>query len=307
MIMLELTNKTVDETIRKIYDISLKSAQAKEKKIYIYEKSNLSKMIGIKKAEELRKRFLKNNIKVQQITNIATLPKFSKNDEFLNNCMIFRYIPKETFTIYNDILIFDNTVAFYDVEENIQLTIIENKNFATNQKQLFLNLWEQGQLPKLRFEYKPNHSFYNSIDFHIQKKQIIVWPDADAKDSYKYFSEKELLSYIKNIILSDKYYNNASYIIAFIWSLNGEKMVDMWKFNDNHIDDRSGPLGNVKVYRERKACNELGLASGNTLLVLGYEEKLRRQSKNLKSYLNGPIPKLPMEIMNGKDFFKNNK
>ncbi|MEK7166963.1 MAG: hypothetical protein AAB732_00925, partial [Patescibacteria group bacterium] len=67
--------------------------------------------------------------------------------------------------------------------------------------------------------------------------------------------------------------------------------------------DRSGPLGDVRVYREGKLCNKLGFASGNTLIVLGYEERLRRQSKDLKSYLNRPVPKLPLEIMNGKSFF----
>jgi hypothetical protein len=45
------------------------------------------------------------------------------------------------------------------------------------------------------------------------------------------------------------------------------------------------------------------MASGNTLLVLGHEEKMRRQSKNLQNYLDGPPPTLPLEIMNGKDFF----
>ncbi|MEK9129929.1 MAG: hypothetical protein AAB526_00810, partial [Patescibacteria group bacterium] len=67
--------------------------------------------------------------------------------------------------------------------------------------------------------------------------------------------------------------------------------------------DRSGPLGDVRVYREGKLCNKLGLASGNTLIVLGYEERLRRQSKDLKSYLNRSVSKLPLEIMNGKSFF----
>jgi hypothetical protein len=79
-------------------------------------------------------------------------------------------------------------------------------------------------------------------------------------------------------------------------------MIDVWKFNVNHVDDRSGPLGNIRVYREGKICTDLGLASGNTLFLIGYEEKLRRQSKNLKSFLDGPDPKLPLETMNEKTF-----
>ncbi|MDO9399829.1 MAG: hypothetical protein Q7T79_04070 [bacterium] len=284
-----------------LYEISLKSSEAEEKEVFIFEKGEMADLFSKIKAEKLRNNFLKNNIKVKQITNIPTLPKFTENDEFVNKVMTFRYVPKDIFSIENEILIFDNIIAIYNKKE---LLIIEDKKFAVNQKQLFMNIWDQGQSPNLGFEYKPNHSFYKNLDYYINGLQIIVWPDADAKESYKDFSKQQLREYIKNIILLDKdYYNNATYIIAFIWSLKGEKMIDIWKFNDNHVDDRSGPLSDVKVYREGKFCNNLGLASGNTLIVLGCEEKLRRQSKNLKSYLNGHGPKLPLEIMNGKDFF----
>lgn len=283
-----------------LYAISLKSSKAKSGEVFIFEKGEMSDLFDKTKAEKVRKNFLENNIKVKQITNIPTLPRFTDSDEFVNKVMTFRYVPKDIFSIENEILIFDDTVAVYNKEG---LLIIEDKKFANNQKQLFASIWDQGQSPNLGFEYKPNHSFYNNLNYFINDLQIIVWPDIDAKESYKGFSEKQLGEYIRNIILSDKYYDNATYIIAFIWSLNGEKMIDMWKFNDNNVDDRSGPLGDVRVYRERKLCDKLGLASGNTLLVLGYEEKLRRQSKDLKSYLKGPVPKLPLEIMNGKSFF----
>ncbi|MFA6268519.1 MAG: hypothetical protein WCW13_05430 [archaeon] len=283
-----------------LYEISLKSSRAKKKEVFIFEKGELGDIISKDKAEKLRSNFIKNGVKVKQITNVPSLPKFTDSDEFVNKVMTFRYVPKDIFAIENEILIFDNTVAIYNKKE---LLIIEDKSFANNQKQLFASIWEQGQSPMLGFEYKPNHSFYNNLNYFLNDLQIIVWPDIGAKESYKGFSEKELGEYIKNIILSDKYYNDATYIIAFIWSLNGEKMIDVWKFNDNHVDNRSGPLGDVKVYREGKLCNNLGLASGNTLIVLGYEERLRRQSKDLKSYLNGPVPKLPLEIMNGKSFF----
>lgn len=283
-----------------LYEISLKSSNAKEGEVLIFEKGEMSDLFDKTKAEKIRKNFLKNNIKVKQITNIPTLPKFTDNDEFVNKVMTFRYVPKDIFSIENEILIFDNTVAIYNEKE---LLIVEDKKFTNNQKQLFSSIWEQGQSPNLGFEYKPNHSFYKNLNYFIDDLQIIVWPDVDAKKSYKEFSEKQLGEYIKNIILSDKYYNDASYIITFLWSLKGEKMIDIWKFNDNHVDDRSGPLGDVRVYREGKLCDKLGLASGNTLIVLGYEERLRRQSKDLKSYLSGPVPKLPLEIVNEKKFF----
>lgn len=89
-------------------------------------------------------------------------------------------------------------------------------------------------------------------------------------------NEKWFRDNIINLIKSDPYYDDPSYIIVFIWSIDGDKLIDMWKFSDNHVDDGSGPLGSVKVYREGKICNYLGIASGNMLIALGYEEKFKR-------------------------------
>ena len=284
-----------------LYDITLKSSNSKDKEIFIFEKTDMSDLFDKQKAETLRKNFLNNNIKFNQITNTQSVAKFTSNKEFVNLLMNFRYVPKDIYTIDDEILIFDNTVAIYNSE---RLLIIEDESFAKSQKQLFKSIWEQGHLPNLEFEYKPNHSFYNSLDFFNDKMQIIVWPDVDAKNSYKGMNKKEVEDYIVNIIKSDSYYDDSTYIITIIWDMDGDRMVDIWKFNENHVDDRSGPLGDVRLYREGKICKDLGLASGNTLLILGHEEKLRRQSKDLKSYLEGPEPNLPLEIMNGKDFFE---
>lgn len=296
--------KTIFRSVSKeeLYEITLLSANAKSKKVFIFEKGSLSDLFSKEEAEKVRKEFLKNNIHVKQITNHYNLKEFSKNNEFVDEVMLFRYVPKDVFHIKYEILIFDNIVAIYDEKE---ILIIENSIYAESQRQLFSSVWDQGNNPNLGFDYKPNHSFYNSLDYFYQDMQIIIWPDADAKESYKDIDSKSLEKYILKIIESDaEYYADATYIVCFIWSYNVEKMVDVWKFNQNHVDDRSGPLGDVRVYKQGKVCADLGLASGNTLLVLGYEEKLRRQSKDLKGYLDGPVPELPLEIMNGKDFFE---
>lgn len=298
--MKQFTTSLKKATADDLYEISLKSSEAKEQEIYIFEKWEMSNLFDETRAEKIRQNFLKNNVKVKQITNIPILPKFTNNDEFINKIMTFRYVPKDLFLIENEILIFNDIVAIYNSEE---LLIIEDHKFANSQKQLFMSIWEQWQLPTLDFEYKPNHSLYNNIDYFIDDLQVIVWPDADARMSYKWFNEEQLGDYIKNIILSDDYYKDSSYIICLIWSLDWDKMIDIWKFVANSVDDRSWPLGDVRVYREGKLCTDLEVVSWNSLLILWYEEKLRRQSKDLKSYLSGPAPRLPLEIMNGKDFF----
>lgn len=292
-------------TVQDLYDISMRSAQAKDKALCIYEKSDLSKVIGEQKAEEIRQEFLKNKILVKQITNIPTLPPFSKNDKFINTCMTFRYVPEELFSIKNEIIIFDDCVAIYNIEPEIKLLVIEDKDYATNQRQLFTNLWDQGQSPLLGFDYQPNHSYFKNIDFKIDGKHVIVYPDKDAVGVYKGFDYDSLKKYIEDIIhKNDDYFKDSTYLIVFIWNYEGNKMVDIWKFDANFVDDRSGPLGEAKIFKEGVECHDLGLASGSTLMILGYEEKLRRQSKDIKAYFQGPPPELPLEIINKQDFFE---
>lgn len=132
-------------TAEDLYKISLLSARSKEKQIYIYEISNLSNIVGFEKAEILRKEFLKNKIRVKQITNIPVLPKFTENGEFVNNLMDFRYVPKNIFEIRDEILIFDDIVAIYNTEPEMKLLIIKNKDFTQNQKELFLKLWNNSK------------------------------------------------------------------------------------------------------------------------------------------------------------------
>lgn len=146
-------NKTLEKaTVKDLYEISLMSAKSKEKQIYIYEISNLSDIIGFKKAEILREEFLKNKIKVKQITNNPMVPKFTDNDDFLKKLMDFRYVPKDIFEIKDEILIFDDVVAIYNTEPKMKLLIIKNKDFANNQKQLFINLWKNAVFPKVEFK-----------------------------------------------------------------------------------------------------------------------------------------------------------
>jgi len=104
----------------------------------------------------------------------------------------------------------------------------------------------------------------------------------------------------------DKYpkeYEGISYVICFLWSLDWKKMVDSWNFSANYVDDRSWPLSDNIVYEDWAISTGSWIASWSTLIILGYEEKLRRQSSNLENYLDWPLPKLPLEIVNGKDFF----
>jgi len=288
--------------LNKIYDITLESAFAKSKEVFIFELWEMWDFLWKEKSEEIRSFFMKNNIKVKQINNNYTINEFSKNKNFINKVMSFRYISKEIFDITNEIVIFDDKVAFYSKDE---FYIIQNKKIADNHKQLFMWIWEQWESPKLWFDYIPNHSYFNSIDLVVNWINIIVWPDFESKKYYKDFNKEKLTSYFKEILDKNKeQYKKSSYMISFIWWFEWNKMVDIWSFEENFVDDKCWPLWDVQVYKNQEKCYNLSSSSWSTLLILWAEEKLRRQSIDLKSYLNWPIPKLPLEVMNGKEFFE---
>ena len=88
----------------------------------------------------------------------------------------------------------------------------------------------------------------------------------------------------------------AMYYIAFVWRDGEIPMVDLWRFLDNPVDKISGPLAEVVVLRDGKSTNDLGVASGQTLLVLGIEEQHRRAFGELRKYLS-ERPVLPAEVV----------
>jgi hypothetical protein len=85
------------------------------------------------------------------------------------------------------------------------------------------------------------------------------------------------------------------YLVAFCWRDGTTPMVDLWCFSKNPVDDISGPLVEAQVIRAGQATLERGIASGNTLMVLGLEEQQRRATKSIADYLSSR-PALPAEI-----------
>jgi hypothetical protein len=290
-------------TKEELFELSLRSAQAGGE-VYIYEQADLSALLGHDEAEQIRQVFLASGTKVKQLTNTPTIPAFTGNQVFVDVCMTFRFVPVSVYEIQQEMIIFDDIVACYTVVgEEIELLVIEDHAFAKQQKQLFMQVWDQGLPPRLNFPYHPNHSFYQSEDIRVLGVQVIVYPDKDAKAAFGARSWDDISELLTTLFKKDEaYYRASAYVIVFMWSYNGDRMFDVWRFTENHVDDRSGPLGEVMVYRNEERCTDLGLASGNTLLVLGHEERLRRQSADTTTYLKGKSPQLPLEICNNTPY-----
>lgn len=79
--------------------------------------------------------------------------------------------------------------------------------------------------------------------------------------------------------------SKGNYHILFIWNLNGHRMTDIWMHDMKNWSD-SGPLVNCITFRDLNICNDAGIASGDSLIVLGREEEFRRSVNNFEEYLN---------------------
>ena len=293
------------ENIReKIFEISLQSARTPSKEIYIYELSSLSSLLGEDRADIVREEFLKNSIEIYQITNTPIISPFTRNDPFVNACMRFHYVPESVLSIADEVLIFDDMVAIYNLWSSPKFTLIQDQNFAQMQHSLFLTLWGESGSPEFAFEYHPPKSYYQSIDMTIQGTHAIIYADKDCGKAYVDRDFWRTQEYIQGVIESEEwFYDDADYYIIFLWNYEGEKMIDIWKYIENSVDTHSGPLSEARTYREGVICTGLGTGSGSTLLILGYEERLRRQAKNLQSYFQGSAPKLPFEMLIEEIFF----
>lgn len=139
----KITNATsvrVSNKIEDIIEINKKSAETHDK-YRIIELSSLSDLIPFETAEDIRRSLLKNRVKVMQLTNQRAFEPWTKIKGFVEKCMNIRYVPKDVLPINTEVLIFDNTVAIYQVEPGVSVTIIEHESFAQQQKALFDNFW----------------------------------------------------------------------------------------------------------------------------------------------------------------------
>lgn len=118
---------------------------------------------------------------------------------------------------------------------------------------------------------------------------LIIYPVKDENPLEEIFEKTNPLSitqhlselYRKNHILLKK----GQYHIVFVWNLEKHRMTDVWIHSMENWSD-SGPLIEVQTFRDLKPCDDAGIASGDSIIVLGREEELRRNSRNLEEYLD---------------------
>ena len=134
-------------------------------------------------------------------------------------------------------------------------------------------------------------AFGNAFQIEFSSTTVIVYPDETLgmRLGDKAWISKKACAAAKSC--SEKF-SNADYAICFAWLDHAQFMADLWTFSGCETWG-SGPLADVTVIREEALDTSSGVGSGNSLVVLGLEETLRRSAGDIRRYLASPRPQLP--------------
>lgn len=153
--------------------------------------------------------------------------------------------------------------------------------------------------------------FYKPYTTKINEKPVIVYPCVglekvlDRSQSHSIEKHLEELYSANNELLKP-----GEYHIIILWDESSDDknansidvMSDVWIF-DKLDSWGSGPLVDVKIFRNMALETGIGVSAGDGLLMLGREEEVRRTAKSLDGYLNGVRAKLPEDITLKEDFY----
>lgn len=273
-----MIKQSKEEVVSAIADVSLRSARAKE--INILELATLNQLLSKESAEGIRKEFTKYNTPIKQITNSREFVSWTANTDLVQNLAI-KYVPKETYNIANELLIFDSTVAVYRLHPDPFYFEVNDRSYAETMRGVFSSLWRLGDSLLLAADGSTLTKQYLPISFTYNSIPVVLYPAKDDGSLEKAFSRNangELEAYVASVIRQDEtFFNDADMILAYVWNQDAVPYCDVWKINRNTISDDSGFLYDVKIYKDHEVVTDMGVASGNTSIVLTAEEMLLRE------------------------------
>lgn len=279
-----------DEVITAIIGVSIRSAEAKE--IVIFELGNLNDLLSKSDAEKIREQFVLHSTLIRQISNHRKFTSWTDNADLVEQNLAVKYVSPDNFLIENEILIFDDTVAIYRLKPDSFYVEINDETYAKQMRQLFNNIWVTGDTLLLSEDGSTLSKQYLPLTASCQNIPIVIYPAKDDGRLERVFSRSQpglIEDYVIKIIQNhEANYRDADMVLAYVWNQNNTPCTDIWKVNRNNISDDSGLLYNAYIYRDLEVTTALGIASGNSSIVLTAEEMLLRElvMKNGLSFID---------------------
>lgn len=262
-----------------VFDVNMRSAKAKE--INIFELGNLNDFLPHDKAEQLRKEFVAYKTPIKQITNLRKFTSWTDNTEFVQQNLAVKYVSPENMLIQNEILIFEDTVAIYRLTPTPLYKEINDASYAQMMRQLFQNTWETGDFMPLSKYGSTLTKQYLPLSINCSTIPVVIYPakdDGEIEEAFPRTKPGQIEAYVTAIINSDPdYFKDADAVLAYVWNQEATPCCDIWKVMRNEISDDSGFLYDARVYEGQEITKDLGVASGNSSIVLAAEELLLRE------------------------------
>ncbi len=98
--------------------------------------------------------------------------------------------------------------------------------------------------------------------------------------------ETEVKTYlIDSLFKNSELLKNGIYLLAAIWGENGAKMIDLFKYSDIKSWPGNPTVGAFVIKNGLYIPEKRDITCGDTLVVLGSEERCRRKTRSLNEYI----------------------
>jgi hypothetical protein len=145
--------------------------------------------------------------------------------------------------------------------------------------------------------------FFKPISIEVNSTPIIVYSCPGIETVLSNKDVNSIKNYIQDLFNINNLKNNGKYNVVILWNDKKEIMVDLWVY-DKIESWGSGPLVDVKIFKNKKQITNMGVSAGNGLVLLGIEEQHRWTKKSLTEYLTDKRPNLPEQIDFKKSFYE---
>ncbi|HOZ02930.1 MAG TPA: helix-turn-helix domain-containing protein [Candidatus Woesebacteria bacterium] len=136
------------EGLSGLEQVSFNTTRA-EKLLRVFEMSHMSEFLSNQFAEDIRHRFVANQILTRDITNQKEFGEYTQVYEMVEKYSEYRHLDPKKLKIGFEVLIYNDVYATYTYDsEEIFCVEIYNSQLAEMQKQLFDYVWEQSQVMK---------------------------------------------------------------------------------------------------------------------------------------------------------------
>lgn len=147
------------------------------------------------------------------------------------------------------------------------------------------------------------NSFYKPKIINFNERPIIIYPCSGIEKIFDRQEKESLENHIREVFAKNQeLLNTGEYYIVILWDEKGDKMSDVWIFGQLESWG-SGPLVDVKIFRNLNLETTIGVSAGDGLIMLGREEEHRRKSKSFYEYIHDPRPELPSGINPEEEFY----